>query len=103
MNTNRIDTVYDILSASMGNEGLIIIPPPEYRFECEPLANAAVALVKQLNRLPISATEKSTVVQLATELMLQAEQNAVKLGVEAYCDFLKVLTPETIAELDAVQ
>lgn len=28
MNTNRIDTVYDILSASMGNEGLIIIPPP---------------------------------------------------------------------------
>lgn len=26
MNTNRIDTVHDILSASMGNEGLIIIP-----------------------------------------------------------------------------
>lgn len=102
MSTNRIDTVHDILSAFMGNEGLIIIPP-EYRFECEPLANAAVALVKQLNRLPISATEKSTVVQLATELMLQAEQNAVKLGVEAYCDFLKVLTPEMIAELDAVQ
>ena len=102
MNTNHIDTIHDILSASMGNDGLLIISH-EARLECEPLANAATTLVKQLNRLPINATEKSTVVQMATELMLQAEQNAVKLGVDAYCDFLKVLTPEMIAELDAVQ
>ena len=26
MNTNRIDTVHDILSASMGNEGLEAVP-----------------------------------------------------------------------------
>ena len=102
MNANHIDTIHDILSASMGNEGLIIIPP-EYRFECEPLANAAVALVKQLNRLPISDAEKSTVLQMATELMLQAEQNAVKLGVEAYCDFVKALPHENITELEAMQ
>lgn len=89
----------DILSISLGEEGLLIIPR-EVRMQCEPLVNAANALMNALNDLPVSTVDKNTIALLAANLMAQAEQEGVKNGVEAYTDFTHDMTPEKFAELE---
>lgn len=89
----------DILGISLGEEGLLIIPR-EVRMQCEPLVNAANALMNALNDLPVSTVDKNTIALLAADLMAQAEQEGVKNGVEAYTDFTHDMTPEKLAELE---
>lgn len=89
----------DILGISLGEEGLLIIPR-EVRMQCEPLVNAANALMNALNDLPVSTVDKNTIALLAANLMAQAEQEGVKNGVEAYTDFTHDMTPEKFAELE---
>lgn len=88
----------DILDISLGEEGLLIIPR-EVRMQCEPLVNAANALMNALNDLPVSTVDKNAIAMLAADLMAQAEQEGVKNGVEAYTDFTHDMTPEKFAEL----
>ena len=88
----------DILGISLGEEGLLIIPR-EVRMQCEPLVNAANALMNALNDLPVSTVDKNAIAMLAADLMAQAEQEGVKNGVEAYTDFTHDMTPEKFAEL----
>lgn len=88
----------DILGISLGEEGLLIIPR-EVRMQCEPLVNAANALMNALNDLPVSTVDKNTIALLAADLMAQAEQEGVKNGVEAYTDFTHDMTPEKFTEL----
>ncbi len=88
----------DILGISLGEEGLLIIPR-EVRMQCEPLVNAANALMNALNDLPVSTVDKNTIALLAADLMAQAEQEGVKNGVEAYTNFTHDMTPEKFAEL----
>lgn len=90
----------DILGISLGEEGLLIIPR-EVRMQCEPLVNAANALMNALNDLPVSTVDKNTIAMLAADLMAQAEQEGVKNGVDAYTDFTRDMTPEKFAELEA--
>lgn len=87
-----------ILGISLGEEGLLIIPR-EVRMQCEPLVNAANALMNALNDLPVSTVDKNTIALLAADLMAQAEQEGVKNGVEAYTDFTHDMTPEKFTEL----
>ena len=63
----------DILGISLGEEGLLIIPR-EVRMQCEPLVNAANALMNALNDLPVSTVDKNAIAMLAADLMAQAEQ-----------------------------
>lgn len=88
----------DILGISLGEEGLLIIPR-EVRMQCEPLVNAANALMNALNDLPVSTVDKNTIALLAADLMAQAEQEGVKNGVEAYTDFTHDMTPGKFAKL----
>ena len=58
----------DILSVSLGEEGYLIIPR-QTRELCEPLVKAADALERELENLP-------------------------ELGIQAYLEFTRTLTPE---------
>ena len=75
----------------MGEEGYLIIPR-QTRELCEPLVKAADALEKALDDLPVDVTDK--IAGLSAELMAQAEQYAVELGIQAYLEFTRTLTPE---------
>ena len=83
----------DILGVSLGEEGYLIIPR-QTRELCEPLVKAADALEKALDDLPVDVTDKNRIAGLSAELMAQAEQYAVVLGVQAYLEFTRTLTPE---------
>ena len=39
-------------------------------------------------------TDKNRIARLSAELMAQAEQYAVELGIQAYLEFTRTLTPE---------
>ena len=83
----------DILSVSLGDEGYLIIPR-ETRELCEPLVKAADALERALGDLPVDEADQNRIARLSAELMAQAEQYAVVLGVQAYLEFTRTLTPE---------
>ena len=89
----------DILGVSLGEEGYLIIPR-QTRELCEPLVRAADALEKALGDLPVDVTDKNRIAGLSAELMAQAEQYAVGLGVQAYLEFTRTLSPEMNAELE---
>ena len=78
----------DILGVSLGEEGYLIIPR-QTRELCEPLVNAADALEKALDDLPVDVADKNRI----AGLMAQAEQYAVVLGIQAYRDFNRTSTP----------
>ena len=89
----------DILSVSLGEEGYLIIPR-QTRELCEPLVKAADALERALENLPVDEADKNRIAGLSAELMAQAEQYAVELGIQAYLEFTRALTPEMSIELD---
>lgn len=92
MTDNKTCSV-DILSVSLGEEGYLIIPR-QTRELCEPLVKAADALERALEDLPVDKADKTA------ELMAQAEQYAVELGIQAYLEFTRTLTPEMSVELE---
>ena len=61
---------------------------------CEPLVKAADALERELEDLPVDKADKNRIARLSAELMAQAEQYAVELGIQAYLEFTRTLTPE---------
>ena len=72
-----------------------MIIPRQTRELCEPLVKAADALEKAaLDDLPVDVTDKNRIAGLSAELMSQAEQYAVELGIQAYLEFTRTLTPE---------
>ena len=83
----------DILGVSLGEEGYLIIPR-QTRELCEPLVKAADALEKALDDLPVDVADKNRIAGLSAELMAQAEQYAVELGIQAYLEFTRTLTSE---------
>ena len=89
----------DILSVSLGEEGNLIIPR-QTRELCEPLVKAADALERELEDLPVDKADKNRIARLSAELMAQAEQYAVELGIQAYLEFTRTLTPEMSVELE---
>lgn len=89
----------DILSVSLGEEGYLIIPR-QMRELCEPLVKAADALERALENLPVDEADKNRIARLSAELMAQAEQYAVELGIQAYLEFTRTLTPEMSAGLE---
>ena len=98
MTDNKTCSV-DILSVSLGDEGYLIIPR-QTRELCEPLVKAADALERALEDLPVDEADKNRIARLSAELMAQAEQYAVELGVQAYLVFDRSLTPEMSIELE---
>ena len=98
MTDNKTCSV-DILSVSLGEEGYLIIPRPT-RELCEPLVKAADALERELEDLPVDKADKNRIARLSAELMAQAEQYAVELGIQAYLEFTRTLTPEMSVELE---
>lgn len=88
MTDNKTCSV-DILSVSLGEEGYLIIPR-QTRELCEPLVKAADAL----EDLPVDEADKNRIARLSAELMAQAEQYAVELGIQAYLEFTRTLTSE---------
>ena len=98
MTDNKTCSV-DILSVSLGEEGYLIIPR-QTRELCEPLVKAADALERALEDLPVDAGDKNRSARLAAALMAQAEQYAVELGIQAYLEFTRMLTPEMSVELE---
>lgn len=103
MTDNKTCSV-DILSVSLGEEGYLIIPR-QTRELCEPLVKAADALERALERaledhLPVDEADKNRIARLSAELMTQAEQYAVELGIQAYLEFARTLTPEMRVELE---
>lgn len=92
MTDNKTCSV-DILSVSLGEEGYLIIPR-QTRELCEPLVKAADALERELEDLPVDKADKNRIARLSAELMAQAEQYAVELGIQAYLEFTRTLTPE---------
>ena len=94
MTDNKTCSV-DILSVSLGEEGYLIIPR-QTRELCEPLVKAADAL----ENLPVDKADKNRIARLSAELMAQAEQYAVELGIQAYLEFARTLTPEMRVELE---
>lgn len=98
MTDNKTCSV-DILSVSLGKEGYLIIPR-QTRELCEPLVKAADALERALEDLPVDEADKNRIARLSAELMAQAEQHAVELGVQAYLEFTRTLTPEMSVELE---
>ena len=88
MTDNKTCSV-DILSVSLGEEGYLIIPR-QTRELCEPLVKAADAL----EDLPVDEADKNRIARLSAVLMAQAEQYAVELGIQAYLEFTRTLTPE---------
>lgn len=101
MTDNKTCSV-DILSVSLGEEGYLIIPrqPRQTRELCEPLVKAADALERALEDLPVDEVDKNRIARLSAELMAQAEQYAVELGIQAYLEFTRMLTPEMSVELE---
>lgn len=89
----------DILSVPLGEEGYLIIPR-QTRELCEPLVKAADALEKALDDLPVDVADKNRIARLSAKLMAQAEQYAVELGIQAYLEFTRTLSPEMNAELE---
>lgn len=98
MTDNKTCSV-DILSVSLGEEGYLIIPR-QTRELCEPLVKAADALERALEDLPVDEVDKNRIARLSAELMAQAEQYAVELGIQAYLEFTRTLTPEMSVELE---
>lgn len=98
MTDNKTCSV-DILSVSLGDEGYLIIPR-QTRELCEPLVKAADALERALEDLPVDEADKNRIARLSAELMAQAEQYAVELGVQTYLEFARSLTPEMSIELE---
>ena len=97
--TDNKTCIVDILSVSLGDEGYLIIPR-QTRELCEPLVKAADALERALEDLPVDEADKNRIARLSAELMAQAEQYAVELGVQAYLEFVRSLTPEMSIELE---
>ena len=91
MTDNKTCSV-DILSVSLGEEGYLIIPR-QTRELCEPLERA-------VEDLPVDEVDKNRIARLSAELMAQAEQYAVELGIQAYLEFTRMLTPEMSVELE---
>lgn len=98
MTDNKTCSV-DILSVSLGEEGYLIIQR-QTRELCEPLVKAADALERALEDLPVDEVDKNRIARLSAELMAQAEQYAVELGIQAYLEFTRMLTPEMSVELE---
>ena len=98
MNANKTCRV-DILSVSLGDEGYLIIPRETHEL-CEPLVKAADALERALGDLPVDEADKNRIARLSAKLMAQAEQYAVELGIQAYLEFTRMLTPEMSVELE---
>lgn len=98
MTDNKTCSV-DILSVSLGEEGYLIIPR-QTRELCEPLVKAADALERALEDLPVDEADKNRIARMSAELMAQAEQYAVELGVQAYLEFARTLTHEMSIELE---
>ena len=98
MTDNKTCSV-DILSVSLDEEGYLIIPR-QTRELCEPLVKAADALERALEDLPVDEADKNRIARLSAELMAQAEQYAVELGVQAYLEFARSLTHEMSIELE---
>ena len=98
MTDNKTCSV-DILSVSLGDEGYLIIPR-QTRELCEPLVKAADALERALEDLPVDEADKNRIARLSAELMAQAEQYTVELGVQACLEFARSLTPEMSIELE---
>ena len=98
MTDNKTCSV-DILSVSLGEEGYLIIPR-QTRELCEPLVKAADALERALEDLPVDEADKNRIARMSAELMAQAEQYAVELGVQEYLEFARTLTPEMSIELE---
>lgn len=98
MTDNKTCSV-DILSVSLGEEGYLIILR-QTRELCEPLVKAADALERELEDLPVDKADKNRIARLSAELMAQAEQYAVELGIQAYLEFTRTLTPEMSAGLE---
>lgn len=71
-----------------------MIIPRQTRELCEPLVKAADALERALENLPVDEADKNRIARLSAELMAQAEQYAVELGIQAYVEFTRTLTPE---------
>ena len=92
MTDNKTCSV-DILSVSLGEEGYLIISR-QTRELCEPLVKAADALERALENLPVDEADKNRIARLSAVLMAQAEQYAVELGIQAYLEFTRTLTPE---------
>ena len=92
MTDNKTCSV-DILNVSLGEEGYLIIPR-QTRELCEPLVKAADALERVLENLPVDEADKNRIARLSAELMAQAEQYAVELGIQAYLEFTRTLIPE---------
>ena len=51
-------------------------------------------LERALENLPVDEADKNRIARLSAELMAQAEQYAVELGIQAYLEFTRTLTPE---------
>ena len=98
MTDNNTLSMY-ILSVSLGEEGYLIIPRQTHEL-CEPLVKAADALEKALEDLPVDEADKNRIARLSAELIAQAEQYAVELGIQAYLEFTRTLTPEMSVELE---
>lgn len=98
MTDNKTCSV-DILSVSLGEEGYLIIPR-QARELCEPLVKAADALERALEDLPVDEADKNRIARLSAELMAQAEQYAVELGIQAYLEFTRTLTSEMCVGLE---
>ena len=98
MTDNKTCSV-DILGVSLGEEGYLIIPR-QTRELCEPLVKAADALERELEDLPVDKADKNRIARLSAELMAQAEQYAVELGIQAYLEFTRTLTPEMSVKLE---
>lgn len=64
------------------------------------LKEAADALERALGDLPVDEAGKNRIARLSAELMAQAEQYAVELGIQAYLEFTRTLSPEMNAELE---
>ena len=70
------------------------------RGTCPKCEAEVVALEKALEDLPVDEADKNRIARLSAELMAQAEQYAVELGVQAYLEFARSLTPEMSIELE---
>ena len=77
-----------------------MIIPRQTRELCEPLVKAADAMERALEDLPVDEADKNRIARLSAELMAQAEQYAVELGIQAYLEFTRTLTPEMSVELE---
>lgn len=53
-----------------------------------------------LGDLPVDEADQNRIARLSAELIAQAEQYAVELGIQAYLEFTRTLSPEMNAELE---